>query len=105
PCTKRAPERALQRSLNADFGNWPDLRALGDLDQPRELFRRKLRVMMARLEQTSRRAPGAHRGPDEFVRDAKLLEESVRHLPGPRVARLAPERLRVAAEVFGFHAV
>lgn len=105
PCTKHAPERALQRSLNADFGNWPDLRALGDLDQPRELFRRKLRVMMARLDRTARRAPGAYRGPDEFVRDAKLLEESVRHLPGPRVASLAPERLRVAAEVFGFHAV
>jgi phosphoenolpyruvate carboxylase len=105
PCTRPGPERALRCSLEQDFANCPELRSLEDLDQPHELFRRKLRVMMARLERAAKRSTGAYPGPADFVKDVQLVEEAVRQLPGPRVASLAPERLRVAAEVFGFHAV
>ena len=105
PCTRSAAERALLRSLERDFANWPELRVLEDLDQPRELFRRKVRVMIARLERSAKRTGGGYPHPDDFIHDARLLEETVRQMPGPRVASDGPERLRVAGEVFGFHAV
>ena len=103
PCTRPHPARALQESLERDFQNLPDLRALEGMDQPHELLRRKVRVMQARLERAVERSPGAYRTPVEFVDDVRLIDEAVREIPGPRVAELAPRRLRVAAEVFGFH--
>jgi phosphoenolpyruvate carboxylase len=105
PCTRPAVERLLRKSLEQDFARSPGLRALENLDQPHELLRRKLRVMVARLEETSCRKSGGYRSAAEFAEDARLMEQSVRQMPAERVARLAPERLRVAAEVFGFHAV
>ena len=104
PCARPQPARALQESLERDFENLPDLRALEGMDQPHELFRRKVRVMQARLERALERSPGAYRTPAEFVDDLRLIDEAVRQIPGPRVAELAPRRLRVAAEMFGFHA-
>ncbi|HEY6292851.1 MAG TPA: phosphoenolpyruvate carboxylase [Terriglobia bacterium] len=105
PCTRPHSARALQASLQSDFGRLPELRTLEGKDQPHELFRRKVRVILARLERTAKRASGAYLTPAEFVDDLRLIDEAVRRLPGPRVAEIAPRRLRVAAEVFGFHAV
>jgi phosphoenolpyruvate carboxylase len=105
PCARPDAQRALLNSLQSDFERFPELRALENADQPQELFRRKLRVMLARLERTAERAPGGYTDAAEFTGDARLLEESVRRAPAPRLANIAPERLRVAAEVFGFHAV
>ncbi|HXJ91471.1 MAG TPA: phosphoenolpyruvate carboxylase [Terriglobia bacterium] len=105
PCPRPEAQRALLNSLESDFERLPELRVLENADQPHELLRRKLRVMLARLERTAQRAPGGYHGAAEFADDARLLEESVRRAPAPRLANIAPERLRVAAEVFGFHAV
>jgi phosphoenolpyruvate carboxylase len=103
PC--RQPELALkiQQDLRATTKRFPATATLGDSDQPSELYRRKIRVMMWRLEQTLRRLDGAYEGPAEFIQDARLLEEMVEQQPSPRVAARGPRRLRVAAQVFGFN--
>ncbi|MGH9648895.1 MAG: phosphoenolpyruvate carboxylase, partial [Terriglobales bacterium] len=104
PCQNGAGARRLRRDLEREMRRFPATREFQKIDQPHELYRRKLRVMMWRLERTVERAGGAYAGPQEFGRDLKLLEELLIAHPSPRVARLGPGRLRVAAQVFGFHA-
>ncbi len=103
-CADGAAGRRLRRSLNEDFRRFPPTRAFEAIDQPHEFYRRKLRVMIWRLERTAQRAPGEYASPREFERDARLLEEAVEKHPSPRVARAGPGHLRVAVQVFGFHA-
>ena len=103
PCQGAALERTVRQELERDMRRFPATRAFQKVDQPGELYRRKLRVMIWRLEKTSRRAEGAYSTPEEFVRDARHLEELLAEQSSPRVARLGPGRLRVAAQVFGFH--
>jgi phosphoenolpyruvate carboxylase len=103
PCRQPTAQRALQRSLKSDFEHFPEFRALEAHDQPGELYRRKLRVMLARLDKTPQRAHGGYSTAAEFRDDARLLEQAVRALPGSRIEGLGPAQLRVAAEVFGFH--
>jgi phosphoenolpyruvate carboxylase len=104
PCQGVALEKRLRRDLARDMRRFPATRTFQKVDQPHELYRRKLRVMMWRLERTTDRATGAYAAPEEFRRDVELLEESLAAHPSPRVARLGPGRLRVAVQVFGFHA-
>jgi phosphoenolpyruvate carboxylase len=82
---------------------FPATRAFAAVDQPSELYRRKLRIMMWRLERTEERAPGAYGAPEEFTRELGKLEEMLIAYPSPRIARLGPGRLQVASQVFGFH--
>jgi len=103
PCRRAALARTMRKELERDMQRFPATRAFQKVDQPGELYRRKLRVMIWRLEQTSKRATGAYSTPDEFVRDAHDLEKLLARHPSPRVGRLGPGRLRVAAQVFGFH--
>ena len=100
PC-RHVPE--IKRDLERLMRRFPATRAFRELDQPSELYRRKLRVMMWRLEQTAKRAPGAYRVPEEFTGDARQLERLLAHHPSPRISKLGARRLRVASEVFGFH--
>jgi phosphoenolpyruvate carboxylase len=95
--------RRIQQDLRATEKRFPATANLGDSDQPSELYRRKIRTMMWRLEETMNRAEGAYKGPAEFVQDARLLEELLEQQPSPRVAARGPGRLRMAAQVFGFH--
>ncbi len=103
PCRRPAAARRLRRDLERDMRRFPETRAFRNVDQPHELYRRKLRVMIWRLERTAAQGAGGYDGPREFERDAALLERAVREHPSPRVAELGPGRLRVAAQVFGFH--
>jgi phosphoenolpyruvate carboxylase len=82
---------------------FPATRAFEAIDQPSELYRRKLRIMMWRLERTAERAPGAYAVPQEFTQELRKLADLLTAYPSPRIARLGPGRLRVASEVFGFH--
>ncbi|HEV2348951.1 MAG TPA: phosphoenolpyruvate carboxylase [Terriglobia bacterium] len=104
PCRNAARAREIHRGIERDMRRFPATRAFQDLDQPHELYRRKLRVMIWRLEQTGTRAWGAYPAPEEFVRDLQTLERILAKHPSPRVARVGPGRLGVAARVFGFHA-
>ena len=103
PCQRAALARRIRQELGRDMQRFPATRAFEGVDQPGELYRRKLRVMIWRLEKTLRRAEGAYPAPEEFVRDARHLEALIAKQPSPRVGRLGPGRLRVAAQVFGFH--
>ena len=82
---------------------FPATRAFATIDQPSELYRRKLRIMMWRLERTVERAAGAYAAPQEFTRELRKLADLLAAYPSPRIARLGPGRLRVASQVFGFH--
>ena len=100
PC-RHVPE--IERDLDRLMRRFPATRAFREVDQPSELYRRKLRVMMWRLEQTVIRAHGAYRLPEEFTRDLRQLERLLAHHPSPRISKLGARRLRVASQVFGFH--
>jgi phosphoenolpyruvate carboxylase len=103
PCHNRRQETALRREIARDMRRFPATRAFAAMDQPRELYRRKLRIMMWRLERTTEHAPGAYAGPQEFTRELRKLADLLAAYPSPRIARLGPGRLRVASQVFGFH--
>ena len=95
--------QALRREINRDMRRFPPTRAFAAIDQPSELYRRKLRIMMWRLERTAERAPGAYAAPEEFTCELRNLADLLAAYPSPRIARLGPGRLRVASQVFGFH--
>ncbi len=103
PCRNKEQCREMEQDLESTMQRFPATRVFTELDQPGELYRRKLRVMVWRLERTMECAEGAYESAEEFVRDARLLEEALKEHPSPRVAKLGPGRLRVAAEVFGFY--
>ncbi len=103
PCRDSNACRKIERDLHRLMQRFPATRIFEEKDQPHELYRRKLRVMIWRLERTLERAEGAYDGPEEFVRDAIMLEKILAEQRSPRVSALGPGRLRVAAQVFGFH--
>jgi phosphoenolpyruvate carboxylase len=100
PC-RHVPE--IERDLDRLMRRFPATRAFRKVDQPSELYRRKLRVMMWRLDQTVNRAQGTYRLPEEFTRDLRQLERLLAHHHSPRISKIGPRRLRVASQVFGFH--
>jgi phosphoenolpyruvate carboxylase len=104
PASGTSVEKRIRRELNRAERNFPATRAFRELDQPHEFYRRKIRVLMWRIEQTEQRKRGAYSNAREFEQDARGLELLLAEHPSPRVARLLPRRLRVAAQVFGFHA-
>lgn len=103
-CRRPELERRIRRELDRDMRRYPATRAFARIDQPSELYRRKLRVMMWRLAETEAGGRGGYSGADEFARDVALLEESLREQPSPRVARAGPGKLRSTVEMLGFHA-
>lgn len=103
PCSGQGLQHAVRRDLRRDMRRFPATRAFEKLDQPSELYRRKARIMMWRLERTEERTPGAYSGPEEFRRDLAQLAQGLANHPSPRIARLGPGRLLAASHVFGFH--
>ncbi|PYV04615.1 MAG: hypothetical protein DMG26_07040 [Acidobacteria bacterium] len=104
PCPRSSLERKMRRDLERDLRRFPATRAFEQVDQPSELYRRKLRVMIWRLDRTAEGAQGAYEGAGEFARDLERLEKLLAEHPSPRVSRLGPGRLRATVEIFGFHA-
>ncbi|MDR3674858.1 MAG: phosphoenolpyruvate carboxylase, partial [Acidobacteriota bacterium] len=103
PCRDLKFESALRREINRDMRRFPATRVFEATDQPSELYRRKLRIMMWRLERTADRTLGAYATPQEFTAELRKLTDLLTAYPSPRIARLGPGRLRVASQVFGFH--
>ncbi len=103
PCRDPKTSAELRRELERDMKRFPATRAYESVDQPSELYRRNVRIMMWRLAQTIERKEGAYAAPEEFIVELRRLEETLNEYHSPRVARLGPGRLRVAVEVFGFH--
>jgi phosphoenolpyruvate carboxylase len=100
PC-RHVPE--IKRDLERLMRLFPATWTFREVDQPSELYRRKLRIMMWRLEQTANRACGAYELPEEFTSDLQQLERLLAHHPSPRISKLGARRLRVASQVFDFH--
>ena len=103
PCKTKAAERIMRLELERDMRRFPPTRAFLEVDQPHELYRRKLRVILWRLDQTIAGAAGGYPDAGEFARDLEFMECNLAKHPSPRVARVGPGRLRVATQVFGFH--
>jgi len=103
PCEDKAVQKRLQGELARDMRRFPMTRVFQEVDQPHELYRRKLRVMLWRLERTAAGDQGGYSHASELDRDLEVVESSLAKHPSPRVARLGPGRLRVATQVFGFH--
>jgi phosphoenolpyruvate carboxylase len=103
PCNNPRLAATLRREIDRDMRRYPATRAFEAVDQPSELYRRKLRIMMWRLERTTERAPGAYATAQEFTHELRKLTDLLTAYPSPRIARLGPGRLRVASQVFGFH--
>jgi phosphoenolpyruvate carboxylase len=104
PCLEPESERRLRRELDREMRDFPSTLVFKNLDQPHEYYRRKIRIMLWRLDRTVEGTRGAYSGPAEFERDVALLEKVLENHPSPRVARLGPGRLLTAVQVFGFHA-
>lgn len=104
-CRRGPLARKIQREIERDLRRFPETRAFQKLDQPHELYRLKLRVMIWRLDRTLRRGRGAYTSVAEFIHDIETIERMLEGHRSPRVARIGPGRLRVAAQVFGFHAL
>ncbi|HET7840645.1 MAG TPA: phosphoenolpyruvate carboxylase [Terriglobia bacterium] len=100
----REIERRIRRELSRDTARFPATRWFQALDQPHEYYRRKIRVMLWRIERTTEGERGSYANVEDFERDLETLEGLLAEHPSPRVARLGPRRLRVTAQVFGFHA-
>src|SRR5579885_3073122 len=98
PCRRPPLEKRMREELERDMRRFPATRAFNKVDQPSELYRRKLRIMIWRLERTLERAKGAYPELDEFVSDVTQLEELLAEHPSPRIAKLGPGRLRAAAQ-------
>jgi phosphoenolpyruvate carboxylase len=105
PCSRPAVERKVRQDIERDMQRFPVTCVFEGVDQPHEFYRRKIRIMRWRIEQTRDRARGAYADVDEFERDVELIEKLLLEHPSPRVARLEPGRLRTAVQVFGFHSV
>ncbi len=103
PCRDPKAAAALGKELARDMKRFPATRVYESVDQPSELYRRKLRIMMWRLARTIERAEGAYASPKEFIEELVRLGGMLNAYHSPRIARLGPGRLRVAADVFGFH--
>ena len=93
----------LRREIERDMKRFPETRAFEKQDQASELYRRKLRIMMWRLVANHAAARGRLRWAKEFIEDLRRLGEKLKAFHSPRVARLGPGRLRIAAQVFGFY--
>jgi phosphoenolpyruvate carboxylase len=104
PCRKPEICETLQQDIRVTMRRFPAIGAERNSDEPREFYRRKIRMMLWRLQRTMDRADGAYGDADELVRDVRLLEQLLEQQPGSRVAVLGPGRLRVAAQVFGLYA-
>ncbi|PYV18988.1 MAG: hypothetical protein DMG21_03120 [Acidobacteria bacterium] len=104
PCRRPGLAPTLGRALARDLRRFPAARPLTRIDQPSELYRHKVRVMLWRLDETAKRRRGAYADAQEFACDLSLLEETLASHSSRRLARLGPGRLKVAAQVFGFHA-
>jgi phosphoenolpyruvate carboxylase len=102
-CRRLRFEPNLRREIRRDMRRFPATRTFQTLDDPSELYRRKLRIMIWRLERTAERTRGSYAAPQEFTRDLRVLERLLAAHPSPRIARLGPGRLGVASQVFGFH--
>ena len=108
--TRAAPTPELMESLASDAEELPEI--AGELNRraPIEPYRRKLGFMAERLRRTRATpwyealpAPGTYANVNELMADLELVQESLRHSHGARLAEGSLADLVTSARTFGFH--
>ncbi|MFN2390123.1 MAG: phosphoenolpyruvate carboxylase [Actinomycetota bacterium] len=97
----------LQSSLEDDERSHPDIVAAARRRNPREPYRQKLSIVLARLQATRASEPdaiaAAYSSPDDLVADLEALQRALLAQRGERIARGAIQDLLWRARAFGFH--
>ena len=81
PCHDGNLAATLKREIERDMRRFPATKAFQAMDQPSELFRRRLRIITWRLERTVERAAGAYAKPEEFTQELRTLRNCWRLIP------------------------
>ncbi|HST41834.1 MAG TPA: phosphoenolpyruvate carboxylase [Conexibacter sp.] len=89
---------SLRASIERDEVELPDVES--GRRNPHEPFRRKLGLILGRLDRTRGREPGGYGSPAELAADLELVRDS---LSSARVAAGKIARLLVQVRTFGFH--
>ncbi|HEY4278942.1 MAG TPA: phosphoenolpyruvate carboxylase [Conexibacter sp.] len=89
---------ALRASIERDEVELPDVHS--GRRNPHEPFRRKLGLILGRLDRTIAGQLGGYLGPEALIADLELVRDS---LSSQRVARGTIARVLVQARTFGFH--
>ena len=93
----------LTASLERERLRFPDHAAPLERLAPDQPHRQKLLFAAERLAETRRGGPNAYAGPEEFVADLSLVQESFLAGGNHRLAYGEIQDLRWRAETFGFH--
>ncbi len=93
----------LEASLLADERALPEAAEALRRRIPHQPHRAKLSLAAERLRATRLRAPGAYSSAEAFVRDLRLVQESLARAGAARLAYGELQDLRWQAETFGFH--
>ena len=102
--TNGAPaSEELSASLERDRGRFPEHTPALERLAPDQPHRRKLLYAAERLAEARRGGPNAYAGPEEFVADLSLVQESFLAAGNRRLAYGGIQDLRWRAETFGFH--
>src|SRR5581483_5093897 len=99
--TPASPE--LSASLLEDERALPEAALALRRRIPNQPHRAKLSLAAERLRATRLRAPGGYAGPEPFLRDVRLVQESLARAGATRLAYGELQDLRWQAETFGFH--
>jgi len=93
----------LRSRLSDAVAHWPQLKARVEAEAEHEVYRRFMRVVQWRLEQTQRDHAGRYGSADALLDDLLCIDHSLR---GHRAARIADQRLRDwinQVRAFGLH--
>src|SRR3954447_749829 len=97
------PSEALHDAMDADAGDLADRAKELQQKLPDAPHRRKMELAAERLARTRARLPGGYDGPENFVADLRLVQESLAQGGNQRLAFGELQHLLWQAETFGFH--
>src|SRR4051812_1925235 len=97
------PSDALRDAMDADAGDLADRAKELQQKLPDAPHRRKMELAAERLARTRARLPGGYDGPENFVADLRLVQESLAQGGNHRLAFGELQHLLWQAETFGFH--
>ncbi|MBI4313558.1 MAG: phosphoenolpyruvate carboxylase [Candidatus Omnitrophica bacterium] len=94
---------ALLQSIEGDRNLFPDVAAAMERYESSEIYRKKLSFVYAKLLGVLNERPNGYNGPHGFLKDLRLMQESLRTHHGVHAASGMVEALVRQVETFGFH--
>ncbi|QDT64640.1 phosphoenolpyruvate carboxylase [Calycomorphotria hydatis] len=101
--------QSIRLAVSEAYDRWPSIRPILDQISPNEIYRRWIRVIEYRLEQSleaevaDRTRRAAYGSAEELERDVRLIEEGLREHGGDRVADVYLADWLVLIRTFGLH--